>query len=231
VKVGSGAFMGTPGAARQLARMLVDTANGAGCATRALITDMNQPLASAMGNAVELAQVMAVLHGATDTPLARVALALGARLLELAGVGGGQGALAATLRDGRAAARFGAMVAALGGPQDFVERWAVHLPGAPVIRDLPAHEAGHVAGFDGVSMGMAVVRLGGGRQVETDGVDPGVGLSHILPLGTQVARGDPLLRIHAASEDAADTAAATLRAAITIGAAPLLPPLIYEEIA
>ena len=230
VKVGSGAFMATAQDARALARLLVDTAQGAGCTTAALITDMNQPLASAVGNAVELAEVMAVLHGAIDPPLAQVVLALGGALFRLANVASDRAALAAVLRDGRAAERFGAMVAALGGPRDFVERWHDHLPAAPVIRDLPAPEAGHVAAIDGVAMGMAVVRLGGGRQVETDRIDPGVGLSHILPLGTRVARGDPLLRIHAASAAAADTAAAALAAAITLGDAPSLPPLIHEEI-
>ena len=96
VKVGSGAFMATPDAARGLARQLVDVANGAGCPTRALITDMNQPLAAAVGNSVELAEVMAVLHGATHSRLAQVVLALGTAALDMAGQPGGRAALAAT---------------------------------------------------------------------------------------------------------------------------------------
>ncbi|WP_226779415.1 thymidine phosphorylase [Oceaniglobus trochenteri] len=227
VKAGSGAFMATADEARALARQLVATANGAGCPTMALITDMNQPLAASVGNAVELAEVMAVLNGATDSPLAQVALALGAALLDMSGQGGD---LAATLRDGRAAECFGRMIAALGGPGDFARNWRAHLPVAPVIRDLPAPETGHVAAIDGVALGMAVVRLGGGRQRETDRIDPAVGLSLVLRLGDAVEKGAPLLRIHAADAAGADAAAAALGAAIHIGAPPDLPPLIHEEI-
>ena len=230
VKVGSGAFMATPEDARALARMLVDTARGAGCATRALITDMNQPLASAVGNAVEVAEVMAVLNGATDTPLGQVTLALGGALLDLAGVRADHAALAATLHDGRAALRFGRMIAALGGPADFTDTWQSRLPVAPVIRDLAAPASGHVAAIDGVALGLVVVGLGGGRQVETDQVDPRVGVSHMLRLGACVTKGDPLLRIHAATQNDADMAAARLIGAITLGDAPTLPPLIHEEI-
>lgn len=230
VKVGSGAFMASVDEARALARLLVDTAQGAGCATRALITDMNQPLAGSIGNAVEVAEVMAVLHGATDTPLAEVVLRLGAALLDLAGVPGGQGALAATLHDGRAPERFGAMVAALGGPADFVARWQAYLPAAPVIRDLPAPVTGHIAAIDGVALGRAVVRLGGGRRVETDLINPAVGLSQIARLGDKVAQGAPLLRIHAATSADAEAAIAPLLAAFTMGDAAALPPLFHEEI-
>ncbi|WP_108482593.1 thymidine phosphorylase [Oceaniglobus ichthyenteri] len=231
VKVGSGAFMPTAKAARALAQQLVATANGAGCATRALITDMNQPLAPAVGNAVEVAAVMAVLNGATDTPLAQVALKLGASVLTLAGQGARTADLAATLRDGRAAERFGRMIAALGGPVDFVENWETHLPTAPVIVDLPAPETGDIAAIDGVALGETVVRLGGGRMVESGRIDPAVGLSHIRRLGDRVTKGDTLLRIHAATSDSADAAARRLRRAITIGVPPTLPPLIHEEFA
>jgi len=235
VKTGSGAFMKGLDAARALARSLVDTANAAGCRTSALITDMSQPLAPEMGNALEVAASMRVLTGQAAGPLAELTVALGGQALADAGLAGtpaaGEAAIAAALADGRAAERFGRMVAAQGGAADFVERWQRLLPVAPVVRDLPAAKAGFVAAMDGEAMGLAVIGLGGGRQVETDRVDPAVGLSDIVRLGTRVERGDPLLRIHAACEEAATRAARTLGAAIHIGEdAPAPPPLIHERL-
>ena len=234
VKVGSGAFMASPKAARELARRLVNVAAGAGCAATALITDMNQPLAPALGNALEIREVMAVLEGAQDTALARVALALGAALLVLAGQADDEDAakarLAATLADGRALERFARMVAGLGGPVDFAARWRDHLPAAPVQRAVPAPDNGYVAAIDGVALGMAVVRLGGGRLVETDAIDPAVGLSNVVRLGDTIRRGDPLAIVHAADDAAADRAVGSVQAAITIGAMPTLPSLIHERL-
>ncbi len=235
VKVGSGAFMKSVDDARALAQSLVDTANAAGCPTSALISDMNQPLAPALGNALEVAEVMRVLTGETSGPLAEITVALGAVLLVQAGLAETQEAAAerliAILSDGRAARRFEAMVAAMGGPGDFATGWRRVLPEASVIREVTAPRAGYISAMDGEALGLAVVRLGGGRMVESDQVDPAVGLSDILPLGTKVARGTPLARIHAAREDAAERAAAEVLAAITIaGQAPDLPPLIHERI-
>ncbi|MDE4175102.1 thymidine phosphorylase [Phaeobacter sp. PT47_59] len=235
VKLGSGAFMKSIDDARALAQSLVDTANAAGCATSALITDMNQPLAPSLGNALEVAEVMRVLTGETSGPLAEITVALGAVLLVQAGLCKTEEEaaeqLSATLRDGRAAKRFETMVAAMGGPRDFATGWARVLPEASVIREVAAPEAGYISAIDGEALGLAVVRLGGGRMVESDLVDPAVGLSDILPLGTRVARGTPMARIHASREDAADRAAAEVRAAITISRmAPELPPLIHERI-
>lgn len=235
VKLGSGAFMKSIDDARALAQSLVDTANAAGCPTSALITDMNQPLAPSLGNALEVAEVMRVLTGETFGPLGEITVALGAVLLVQAGLATTQEAaverLTAILRDGRAAHRFEAMVAAMGGPSDFATDWRRVLPEANVIREVAAPKTGYISAIDGEALGLAVVRLGGGRMVESDPVDPSVGMSDMLPLGAKVSRGTPLARIHAAREEAADRAAAELVAAITISAkAPDFPPLVYERI-
>lgn len=235
VKVGSGAFMKSVEDARALAQSLVDTANAAGCATSALITDMNQPLAPALGNALEVAEVMRVLTGAVTGPLAEITVALGAVLLVQAGLAETREAAAekllAVLTDGRAARRFEVMVAAMGGPQDFASGWRRVLPEASVIREVASPMAGYISAIDGEALGLSVVRLGGGRMVESDLVDPAVGLSDILPLGTKVARGTPLARIHASREDAAGRAAEDVLAAITIASeAPDMPPLVHERI-
>ncbi|UWQ38671.1 thymidine phosphorylase [Leisingera aquaemixtae] len=235
VKIGSGAFMKTADEARALAQSLCDTANAAGCRTSALITDMNQPLAPALGNALEVAEVMRVLTGGESGPLAEITAILGGELLAHAGLAAdaaeGAAKIAATLADGRAADRFARMITALGGPADFAGRWQDHLPGAEVIREVKAPSTGHIAAMNGEALGLAVVALGGGRMVESDRIHPGVGISDIVRLGQQVGAGDTLARIHAASDDAAETAEAAFLAAISIGEAPRsLPPLVHERI-
>jgi len=142
----------------------------------------------------------------------------------------GEAAIAEAIRSGKAAEHFGRMVQAMGGPVHFVEDWQRFLPEAPVIREIPAPEAGVVASMDGEALGLAVVHLGGGRLVESDLVDPAVGLSDVVSLGEQVAQGQPLARVHAARESQADAAVQAVRAAIRIGDAAPEPPLIHERI-
>ncbi|SDF93160.1 thymidine phosphorylase [Alloyangia pacifica] len=231
VKVGSGAFMKTMEEARALARSLVGTANAAGCPTTALITNMDQPLADALGNALEVRASMEVLTEGAGGPLLELSVALGAELLSGAGIAEGEARLRESVASGAAAERFGRMVRGLGGAEDFVERWRDMLPQAPVVIDVPAAEAGHVAAMDGEALGLAVVHLGGGREVESDPVDPAVGLSHVVRLGQRLEAGQSLARVHAASEDAAQVAARAVQAAVRIGEAPHVGPLVRERIA
>ncbi|MDK3074856.1 thymidine phosphorylase [Sedimentitalea sp. JM2-8] len=235
VKVGSGAFMKTMEDARALARALTTAANAAGCRTTAVITDMNQPLAPALGNALEVAEVMKALTGETEGPLVQLSAALGGVLLADAGladdVQAGADSIAATIRDGRAAERFGRMVAALGGPVAFLDDWRRFLPEADVIREVIAPADGNVAAIDGEALGLTVVDLGGGRQVESDVVDPSVGLSGLVRLGQQVAKGQTIAVVHAAREDAALAAERAVLNAIALGHAPgAVPDLIHERI-
>lgn len=234
VKTGSGAFMKTADDARALAQALVDTANAAGCPTCALITDMTQPLVPALGNALEVQEVMRVLCGQATGDVFDLSVALGGALLMQAGlapdVSKGEDMLRSALTSGAAAERFGAMVYAQGGPHEFVETWARFLPEAPVIREVPAPKAGVVSAIDGEALGLCVVALGGGRQVESDVVNPAVGLSDVLRLGTKVTKGQPLARVHAAREGQADAAVRAVQAALTLGGKPDLPPLIHERI-
>ena len=225
VKFGSGAFMASRGEAETLARALVGVANGAGCRTAALITDMNEPLASAAGNAVEVANACAFLTGhEVDGRLWDVTTALGGELLALAGeapdAASGAARIGEALSGGQAAERFGAMVAALGGPADFIERWADYLPAAPVVRDVAATEASFVAAIDGRAVGVAVIELGGGRRRTEDEIDHSVGFDRLAGLGAHVDAGDPIGRVHAADDVAAEAAAAALSAAYRIGEAP-----------
>ncbi|PSL22130.1 thymidine phosphorylase [Shimia abyssi] len=235
VKLGSGAFMKSADDARALATALVNTANLAGCPTSAVISDMNQPLAASLGNALEVAEVMQVLCNGAGGALAELSVSLGGVLLANAGlardVEDGIAQMATVLSDGRAADTFGRMVAAMGGPVQFTENWRRFLPEATVIREIAAPQTGYVYAIDGEALGLAVVALGGGRQVEADVINPAVGLSEVARLGARVTRGQPLLRLHAAREDAAREAEQAVLQAITIAdTAPDLPPLIHERI-
>lgn len=236
VKVGSGAFMKTMDRAEALARSLVRTAEGAGCRCAALITDMNQPLATSAGNALEVIEAMDTMTGsAVNQALWDVTVALGAEALVLGGLASdeddGTDQMDEALTSGRAAEAFGRMVAALGGPTDFVERYPDRLPAARVTRDVPAPRGGYVTAIDTEALGHAVVHLGGGRLRGGDKINHSVGLSDLMPIGEPLAEGEAIARVHAASEADAERAAAAVRAAFRIGDKdPDEPPLIHDRI-
>jgi thymidine phosphorylase len=235
VKTGNGAFMPAVGRARELAAALVAVANGAGVRTAALLTDMNEPLACAAGNALEVQNAVAFLTGAQRDPrLLEVVLALGETLLVLAGRAADKASarrvLTTSLDGGAAAERFGRMVAGLGGPMDFVARADVYLPIAPVVRDVLAAKDGVVAAIDVRAVGMAVVALGGGRTRAEDDIDRSVGFDRLTAIGTPVGRGTPLGRVHARNAEAAELGAARLCAAYMIGAEVAPSPLIVDQL-
>lgn len=236
VKCGSGAFMKTPSEARDLAKALVETANAAGCPTEALITDMDAPLVPALGNALEVAEIMQLLTGTKRGRLFDLCCALGGGLLARAGLAldkaDGEKKLQHAITTGAAAERFGEMVYAQGGPRDFVGQWSRFLPEAPVIREVPAPVSGYLSALNGEALGLTVVALGGGRQVETDQIDPAVGLSDILPLGSKVRAGDTLARVHASREIQADIAVQSVQSALTVGPDTYVKkPLVLGHIA
>ncbi|OWJ77007.1 thymidine phosphorylase [Haematobacter genomosp. 1] len=233
VKAGSGAFMKTRAEAETLARALVETAVGAGCPTVALLTGMEEPLAPALGNALEVAEAMAVLEGGAG-PLREVTLALGAEALVLAGLAApaeAEDRLARLLSSGAALERFGRMVAAQGGPRDFTARWREMLPAAPVVAPVFLQESGTLSAVKGVELGRIVVELGGGRRYLGDRIDPAVGLSDVARIGTRVGPEAPVAVIHAADEAAWQRAAETLRAAVVLGGDTAPPARILGRIA
>ena len=235
VKVGSGAFLPDPDQAEALARALVSTAQGAGCMARALITDMDEPLIAAAGNALEVIEVMETLTGtAVTTRLWDLTVALGGEALALGGLAAdaeaGGAKIAEVLESGHAAEIFGEMVAALGGPIDFVERWPDRLPSAPVVIEVSPEDAGVVSAIDTRAVGEVVVALGGGRRRDGDRVNPSVGLSEIAALGEGVGPDLPFARVHAAPLDEAEAAAVALRRAFTVGEGAPERPLIHGRI-
>ncbi len=222
VKVGGGAFMTDPGRARELAESIVHVAAGAGVPTVALLTDMDEPLASSAGNALEVAYAIDHLTGVRrENRFHEVVVALGAELLVLGGLADDAADALARLQHafdtGAAAERFAAMVAALGGPATMLEGPWDHLGRAPFVCDVAAPRSGRVIRIDTRAVGLAVVSLGGGRTRPTDAVDHAVGLTSLAPVGAAVGPGLPLAVVHARTEATAQRAAAAITAAYSVG--------------
>lgn len=236
VKCGNGAFMASPAAARILAKRLVEVANGAGMPTSALITDMNQPLASSAGNALEVHEAIAFLKGGKTNPrLREITLALCSRMLVVAGLAQDGAAanekLESALASGRAAEAFGKMVHGLGGPSDLLDNPGRYLAKAPLTLDVQSASAGFVAHMDTRDLGLAVVALGGGRRRVEDAIDHSVGLVFHASLGDRVEPGQPLVTIHAKDQSSAEAAAQALAAHIHIAPeAPKKSPAVLETI-
>ncbi|MGQ0835416.1 MAG: thymidine phosphorylase [Gammaproteobacteria bacterium] len=234
VKVGSGAFMASMDQAQALARSIIGTAASAGLKTRALITDMNETLGLTAGNAVEIRESVAYLQNARREPrLNEVVLALCAEMLVLSGLEKEREAARqradAAVTSGRAAEIFGRMVAALGGPADFIERPDGYLPVAPVTSAVQPATSGYLAAVNARAVGNAIIGLGGGRRRADDKLDLSVGFTDIAPIGAAVDPARPLAVVHAASDADAQRAIHNLRAACTITPSPPPPrPVIYE---
>ena len=236
VKTGSGAFMAERDAAGRLARSIVEVAGGAGLACSALVTDMNQVLGRTAGNALEVREAVDFLRGERrERRLLEIVTALSAELLCLGGLAAddtaARAAIAEALASGAAAERFAAMVAALGGPGGIVDAPAAHLPAAPVQVAVAPAGQGFVRALDTRALGVAVMRLGGGRRRATDAIDHAVGLSDVASIGEAVGPERPLCQVHARHDEDARLAAAAVRAAISVGeAAAAAPPPVYERI-
>jgi len=236
VKIGSGAIMKNIDDASALAQSIVNTAKGAGVPTQALLTDMNECLGSSAGNVLEVLETLDYLTGKYREPrLHQVTLELGASMLQLAGLfadkASAVAALEHSLTSGKAAEIFAKMVAAMGGPADLLEKPELYLGKAPVIQDIVAPQAGYLAASDTTAVGMAVVRLGGGRAHPAQVIDPVVGFSDVQALGSKVAAGDVLARVHAASVEAAAKASAEYLAALSFSdSAVNLQPIVHKVI-
>ncbi|NAW77824.1 thymidine phosphorylase [Vibrio sp. V33_P6A3T137] len=235
VKVGSGAFMPTYQASEELAKSIVAVANGAGTNTTAILTDMNQVLASSAGNALEVREAVRFLTGEYRNPrLLEVTMASCIEMLLLAKLAKdpqeARTKLQTVLDNGQAAERFGKMVAGLGGPNDFVEHYDRYLEKAEVVKPVYAQQAGVVSAMDTRAIGMAVVSMGGGRRVATDTIDYAVGFDQFIRLGEIADSNKPLAVIHARNEEQWEIAAKALQQAVKIGGNYQETPEIYRQI-
>ncbi|HEY0283074.1 MAG TPA: thymidine phosphorylase [Rhizomicrobium sp.] len=237
VKCGSGAFMPDLKSAKELAETIVRISTGAGLPTTALVTDMDEVLGATAGNALEVGEAVDYLTGRFREPrLHGITLALAGEMLALGKLAAspeeGRAKAQAALDSGAAAETFARMVAALGGPKDFLERPEAHLVRAPVTLPFNASRSGFVAGMNARDIGVAVLDLGGGRRRTTDKIDLAVGFSDFRPVGTRVAAGDRIALVHAADETAAKRAVAALGRCVRIeDAVPAPRPLVLERIA
>jgi thymidine phosphorylase len=235
IKTGNGAFMVERNRARDLAANLIEVAQLAGLPSKALITDMNQPLASNAGNALEVREAIDYLRGDCRRPrVAEVVERLGGEMLTLGGLAddlaAARGKMDTVLDSGLAAEHFARMVAMQGGPADLLERPQEYLAAAPYVRDLPAPTQGCIRDIDTRAVGLSIVGLGGGRKQAGDSIDHRVGLSGFRRVGDMVQCGEPLLTVHAADENAWQAAADQLLGAITIGYKTDALPAVYELI-
>jgi pyrimidine-nucleoside phosphorylase len=230
VKAGSGAFMKTPRAAAELASACVRLAVEYRRAARAAVTDMSQPLGSAIGNALEVAEAVRLLKGEERGRLRELSIAFAARALtELRGVPDGTVAaeVERALDGGAAAEAFGLMVEAQGGDRRVVDDpWAV-LPQAPV-RQAVASPSGYLAAIDAEALGRAAVVLGAGRMKKGDPIDPAVGIEFFPRIGDRLEEGQEIAIVHARDAQAAGEAERQVLAALNIGLDPAeAVPLVY----
>ncbi|MFU8877974.1 MAG: thymidine phosphorylase, partial [Wenzhouxiangellaceae bacterium] len=240
VKTGSGSVMGSLERAVELAEAIGSVSGEAGTPASTLVTDMNQVLATTAGNALEVAEAIAILDGRIrDGRLLEVTRELAAEMLILGRLAEDPEQafirLDRVLASGEVAERFARMVEAMGGPSDLLEQPERHLARAPVCLDVFAENAGIITTIDVRAVGLAVVELGGGRRRANDEIDPAVGLSEIAGLGEAVDPHRPLARVHARNQADAQLAAQRLQSAFEItdrqaDREAIVPPLVHRRV-
>jgi pyrimidine-nucleoside phosphorylase len=234
VKYGSGAFMKTIALARELARAMVEIGRLAQMHTVAAITSMEQPLGRAVGNALEVAEALAVLRGGGPADISALCYHEVAELLLMTGkaqdVSEAQRLVEHAVTSGAAVAKLAEVIAAQGGDARQVEQPAL-LPVAPVQVMLTAPRSGFVAGIDAEQVGLASMQLGAGRFKKGDPVDHRTGLYLHAKVGDHVSEGEPLVMVHARTEQEVDAVRAALFASYAWSDAPVaVAPLIHDTI-
>jgi thymidine phosphorylase len=236
IKVGTGAFMSSMDKAQELARSIINTATAAGLRTHAIITDMNECLGETAGNALEIAESMAYLRNDYRDPrLDEVVMSLTSEMLIVTGMESRRNVARLKTEEavtsGKAAEIFDRMVRSLGGPANFVDTYAAHLPRARFEIPVFADSDGYLSAVDAFTLGNTIIELGGGRRALGDKLDLSVGLSNVAPIGSLMSNERPLAIVHAANEASADVAAAMIRSACEVSALPPdSRPVIYEKL-
>jgi len=234
---GTGAYMPTVAHARELAESMSNVATGAGIASVMLLTDLNAVLGTSVGSAVEMIETVDFLTSKYQDPRTKeLVIEVTADMLRIGGIDADMAAARrhaeAKLADGGALAHFQKMITALGGPADFVERPAHHLPKAKVVAPLAPEAEGYVASMNAQAVGLALIALGGGRTKPDDPIDLTVGFTDFCQVGDRVGPAKPLCTIHARSQAEWDEAARRVRAAIVVSPSPPAPlgPIVIERI-
>jgi pyrimidine-nucleoside phosphorylase len=231
VKAGTGAFMKTPEDAMELASACASLAGGWGRRAHVAVTDMNQPLGEAVGNALDVAEAIELLRGGGEGRLRELTLTFARRAAEVL-LGPDETAAAervdSAISSGAALEAFARMIEAQGGdPRVTEDPWSV-LPRAAVVQPLTADRDGVVAAVEAEEIGRAAVDLGAGRHHKGDPIDPATGIMFRPRIGDRLSTGDEIGEIHAANDDAAAGAAARVLAALTLTEDDVEPPpLVY----
>ena len=235
VKFGRGAFLTDRYEAVRLAEVMVGLSEHLGLPATALLTAMDEPLGSAVGNALEVAEAISCLRGEGPEDLREVTLALSAEAV--AGAGAAPAAEAASrlaklLDSGAALDRFRMLIERQGGDPAVVDDPAL-LPEAPFVTEFQADGSGFVTRIDARTVGLAAVELGAGRRRTGDAIDPAVGFDVLVRVGEHVSKHQPLIRIHARSEDQAGRALARVDTAVALSDSPppAPAPLVWKRVA
>jgi pyrimidine-nucleoside phosphorylase len=226
VKVGAGAFMKTVAEAEDLARLMVKIGQGVNRRVAAILSDMNQPLGRAVGNALEVREAIETLHGRGPEDFREHCLTIGGKMLELAGKAANldeaRNMLAESLDNGQAWAKFVEWITAQGGDRNQLENPDT-LPAASLVETVAAPRSGYVAQIDAAEVGKTSVDLGGGRQKKGDPIDYSVGLLCETKVGDRLAEGESLFTIHANEPGKLEAARQRLLAAVAWSDAPVEP--------
>ncbi|MBR0039810.1 MAG: pyrimidine-nucleoside phosphorylase [Oscillospiraceae bacterium] len=225
VKCGSGAFMKTPAQARELAEGLTRVGTLAGRKCAAVITDMDEPLGFAVGNALEVKEAIDVLAGRTEAgELLELCLALGSQILTLAGLAADEAEakekLLSTIADGSALKKLAELVEAQYGDPRAVYDTSL-LPAAPATLEVPAEKGGWVGHIEAEDVGLVSMKLGGGRATKESTIDLSVGVVLKKKVGDRVEAGESLGTIHASDAEKAAEAAELLRKCYTFSDTPV----------
>jgi pyrimidine-nucleoside phosphorylase len=234
VKTGSGAFLKDVEGARTLAQAMVGIGNRLGRRTVALVTDMDQPLGHAVGNAEEVREAIATLRGEGPGDLTELVLALGAEMLRLGGrvedAEQGRRLIRERLQDGGGLLKFREMVQAQGGDPAVVDH-PDRLPAAPEVLEVRSPQDGYVQGVDAESVGRVAMALGAGRARAEDRIDPAVGLTVLVKKGARVRRGEVLALVHARTREEGESAVRAVVAAYRFGPTPPpFQPLVHARV-
>lgn len=221
LKCGNGAFMKNFADAKTLAQSIIDVANGAGTKARAVLTDMNQVLGSTAGNALEVCEAVEFLQGKNVNPrLDKVTRELCAELLVLChrcnSSAEAEKLISEALSSGKAAEKFAQMVAALGGPADFVQNYKKYLPCAAHSKPIYPQSCGYVCGVDTRAVGLSIIELGGGRSIPSQQLDLATGYSEFAQIGDYVDNKKPLAIVHYQNEEQFTRVEQEIQNAVTI---------------
>ncbi|MBN2252082.1 MAG: thymidine phosphorylase [Kosmotogaceae bacterium] len=233
VKIGTGAFMKYLEEARELAVAMIDIGKRKGRTTKAVISDMNQPLGIAVGNALEVVEAIETLKGAGPDDFSHLCRVIASQMLVIGGAANEQEAEEVVNRlivSGEAVSKFDEFVCAQGGPDGFSEQYDTYFRRAAFVKEVRSSSHGFVRSVDAESIGLVCMRLGAGREKKEDVVDPSVGLEVLKKIGDRVQEGEPIAIIHANNENLIEKEIEAIKKSFVLSEQKSTPPPIVYEV-